>query len=54
MIGILTVLIQIPDPTPTSIPASIYQPADPNLVKIMIGVAFSAILIVLIGVWINR
>lgn len=54
MIDILTLLIQVPDPTPTFTSTSVYQPADPNLAKIMIGVALAAILIVLIGVWINR
>ena len=49
--GIFTLLqAQSPTPTPMSIPPS----AGPNWIQLMVGVVLIAVLIVIVGVWINR
>jgi hypothetical protein len=39
--------------TPTT-PTTIPSPANPNWVNIMIGVALISVIIIIVGVWINR
>jgi len=48
--GIHPIQAQSPTPTPMSIPPS----AGPNWVQLMVGVVLIAVLIVIVGVWINR
>ncbi|MFC2053327.1 hypothetical protein ACFLV7_03390 [Chloroflexota bacterium] len=43
---------QSPKNTPT--PIAIPPPANPNWVKIMIGVVLISVIIIVVGVWINR
>lgn len=43
---------QSPKLTPT--PIAIPSPANPNWVNIMIGVALISVIIIIVGVWINR
>lgn len=39
---------------PTPAPIAIPPPANPNWVNIMIGVALISVIIIIVGVWINR
>ena len=48
--GFNLIQAQSPTPTPFSIPPS----AGPNWIQLMVGVALIAVLIVIVGVWINR
>jgi hypothetical protein len=52
MTNLPKILLQTPDPTPTII--AIYPPADPNWAKLMIGVAILSVVVVIIGMWLNR
>jgi len=45
-------LLQAQSPTP--IPMIIPPSAGPNWIQLMVGVALIAVLIVIVGVWINR
>ena len=52
-------LLTTPSPTTTQLqtpttPTTIPSPANPNWVNIMIGVALISVIIIIVGVWINR
>ncbi len=52
-------LLATPSPTNTEFqtpttPIAIPSPANPNWVNIMIGVALISVIIIIVGVWINR
>ena len=52
-------LLTTPSPTITELqtpttPTTIPSPANPNWVNIMIGIAVISVIIIIVGVWINR